>query len=505
MGISYLRTSWGKRRVTRERASGLRAAAAVIMLLVMLPLSASAQWNGSGQATVDAFSCGPGRWENGVYHQDFYLKTTVQPTGDPRYNAMLTPISVNGTFYFTTANPYVQSTFDGTVTLSYSAGTGFGYGSPAPGTTVRYYISGSVIDSMTGGAVSGVSFREVRCVVASLPVPTPEPTNTPEPTPTNTPEPTPTNTPVPTPTNTPEPTPTNTPEPTPTNTPEPTPTNTPEPTPTNTPEPTPTNTPEPTPTNTPEPTPTNTPEPTATTEPSPTATTEPSPTATAEPSPTATIEPSPTSAATSEPGVTPSPTIEPTATETVVPTSTSEPGVTPTSTTVETPTVTPNLPTMTLRIAMPNGENISGVPWDLYAPVASQAAVQPYRSGIVGANNTIQLADIPYGTYQLVIRPEGRTPIEFLLTVDGTTREMVLQVPAPPVAPATGTVVPATAAPTQGTQSTATSTVAAEPTVSALPSTGAGGTSAMPMTVLIAAGCIVTIMMSAFVVRRSED
>jgi hypothetical protein len=58
-----------------------------------------------------------------------------------------------------------------------------------------------------------------------------------------------------------------------------------------------------------------------------------------------------------------------------------------------------------------------------------------------------------------------------------------------------------TVAPTQAT----TSTVTPGPTVSALPSTGTGEVSMMPMMVLITAGCIVTIMMSAFVLRRSGE
>lgn len=510
-GITYLRTSWGKRRVTRTSASGVRAVAVMIMLLVMFPMPASAQWAGGGTATVNAFSCGQGWWENGVYHQDFHLQTTYAPTGqEPSYYASFSPVQINNGFYYATTTPYVQSSFDGTVTLSYTAGSGFGYGSPTAGSTMYYFIVGAVMDSSTGGAASAVSYREANCVVAPMPQPTPIPTNTPEPTPTNTPEPTPTNTPEPTPTNTPMPTPTNTPEPTPTNTPEPTPTNTPEPTATVEPSPTPTTEP-PTPTATTEPSPTATTEP-----PTPTATTEPSPTATTEPpTPTATTEPSPT--ATSEPGVTPSPTVEATATATIPPTatstavetptvvatSTSEPVVTPTGTTVETPTSAPNVQTVTVRIVMPNGESIQGAPWDLYAQSASQAAVQPYLSGFVGPNNTIALVNLPRGEYRLVVRPTGMAPIEVMVTVTGESAEIVVQLAGSPGA--TGTPVQETVTPTQPTTSTATSTATTGPTVAALPNTGAGSANMMPMTVLISAAGIVAIMFSAFVLRRSGE
>jgi hypothetical protein len=100
---------------------------------------------------------------------------------------------------------------------------------------------------------------------------------------------------------------------------------------------------------------------------------------------------------------------------------TSESDVTPTGTTVETPTSGPNQQTITVRIVMPNGEDIAGAPWDLYAPVASQVAVQPYRSGVVGAGNTIELIDLPHGSCQLVIRPEGSDPVEVALVIDSTS------------------------------------------------------------------------------------
>jgi hypothetical protein len=165
----------------------------------------------------------------------------------------------------------------------------------------------------------------------------------------------------------------------------------------------------------------------------------------------------------------------------------------------ETATAAPAQETILVRIAMPNGENIEGAPWDLYASSASQAAIQPYLSGVVGPNNTIELVDLPHGQYRLVVRPAGMNPMELMLTADGESQDIVLQLPDVPTA--TGTTVQQTVAPTQAT----TSTVTAGPAVSALPSTGTGEASMMPMMVLITAGCIVTIMMSAFVLRRSGE
>lgn len=201
----------------------------------------------------------------------------------------------------------------------------YGFGTPLPGSQVRYngnhgamrvqaseatlqfeFINraGTVVDSytLTAPATPTPTPTDTPTLTATAtPTDTPTPTHTPTFTPTDTPTPTATatETPTPTPTPTPTDTPTLTVTPTPTATETPSPTLTPTHTPTVSPTPTRT----PTPSNTPSPTPTPTPSASATAKvPSatPSLTATPTPSATTAP-PSATKPPSPTVTATRRP------------------------------------------------------------------------------------------------------------------------------------------------------------------------------------------------------------
>ncbi|MCO5217911.1 MAG: prealbumin-like fold domain-containing protein [Thermomicrobiales bacterium] len=114
-------------------------------------------------------------------------------------------------------------------------------------------------------------------------------------------------------------------------------------------------------------------------------------------------------------------------TETPTPTETLGATETPVETvpSTETPTETPTLTetpegenTLIVTISLPDGASIEGVPYNLYAAQASVVfETEPYRSGVVGANNTIEIDDLLPGTYKLVISPEGMGPIEAVIEV----------------------------------------------------------------------------------------
>ncbi|MCO5218122.1 MAG: hypothetical protein M9909_04695 [Thermomicrobiales bacterium] len=118
------------------------------------------------------------------------------------------------------------------------------------------------------------------------------------------------------------------------------------------------------------------------------------------------------------PPATPSPTAtNPAPTETVpateTPIATETPAVTPTE------TVTPEGEnTLIVTITLPDGASIEGAPYNLYAAQASVVfETEPYRSGVVGAKNTIEIDDLLPGTYKLVISPKGMGPIEAIIEV----------------------------------------------------------------------------------------
>lgn len=147
-----------------------------------------------------------------------------------------------------------------------------------------------------------------------------------------------------------------------------------------------------------------------------------------------------------------------------------------------------------VQFSLPDGADISGAPYSLYAPqVAAQAITTPFLSGFVGANNSIAIDGLIPGQYRLVVTPAGMDPIDILVTVgdqpvtnavvtvdaDGTASVAYLvqeETPAattPAEQPADTT--PAAAGQTQSGSSD--SAASAGSGVTGLPSTGAGSTS----------------------------
>ncbi len=116
---------------------------------------------------------------------------------------------------------------------------------------------------------------------------------------------------------------------------------------------------------------------------------------------------------------TPSATLTPTETQAVTETPTETSVVTETPTEVPTETITPEAEnTLVVIIALPDNTSIDGAPYSLYAAQASIVfESEPYRSGFVGANNTIEIADLLAGTYKLMITPAGMGPIEAVIEV----------------------------------------------------------------------------------------
>lgn len=93
-----------------------------------------------------------------------------------------------------------------------------------------------------------------------------------------------------------------------------------------------------------------------------------------------------------------------------------------------TPPVIADEVTTVIKLEAPDNQDLSGAPYDLYAPVASQVAVQPYLSGTVGPGNRIELVSLPRATYRLVVQPAGMASIELIVDVGSVDTEMVLKV-----------------------------------------------------------------------------
>ena len=60
--------------------------------------------------------------------------------------------------------------------------------------------------------------------------------------------------------------------------------------------------------------------------------------------------------------------------------------------------------------------------------LASQVAIQPYLSGVVGQGNQIEFVNLPTAMYRLVVRPAGIAPVELLVDVGSVDTEVVLKV-----------------------------------------------------------------------------
>ncbi|MCO5224187.1 MAG: hypothetical protein M9953_02515 [Thermomicrobiales bacterium] len=171
----------------------------------------------------------------------------------------------------------------------------------------------------------------------------------------------------------------------------------------------------------------------------------------------------PTPSATLTPTETPVMTETPTETQVVTETPTETSVVTETPTEVPTETITPEAEnTLVVTIALPDNTSIDGAPYSLYAAQASIVfESEPYRSGFVGANNTIEIADLLAGTYMLGISPEGMGPIEAVIEVgDQSLTTVRLTVnnngsvtvgDVPQVTPTTPTEEEVTALPSTGT------------------------------------------------------
>lgn len=170
---------------------------------------------------------------------------------------------------------------------------------------------------------------------------------------------------------------------------------------------------------------------------------------------------------------------------------------------------------LVVQISMPNGADISGSPWHLYAPqAAAQAMPVPYLSGFVGADNTIRIDGLVPDQYRLVVYPAGSDPVEALITVadqpvtvatlsvaaDGkVTVEYAAQAGASPT-PETAT--PSPQAPTNNGGSGSGTTTSG---VTGLPSTGAGSSgSASGTSFLILATALTVVTVGSLMIRRKS-
>ncbi|MCO5228846.1 MAG: hypothetical protein M9934_11265, partial [Thermomicrobiales bacterium] len=156
---------------------------------------------------------------------------------------------------------------------------------------------------------------------------------------------------------------------------------------------------------------------------------------------------------------------------------------TPPPTEVPTETITPEAEnTLVVTIALPDNTSIDGAPYSLYAAQASIVfESEPYRSGFVGANNTIEIADLLAGTYKLMITPAGMGPIAAVIEVgDQPLTEVRLTVNED------GSV-------TIGDIAQVTPTTPTEEEVTALPSTGTGAfNGSMGIVVMLGSALIMT-------------
>ncbi|MCO5215502.1 MAG: hypothetical protein M9950_05025, partial [Thermomicrobiales bacterium] len=188
--------------------------------------------------------------------------------------------------------------------------------------------------------------------------------------------------------------------------------------------------------------------------------------------------------------------------EVVDPTPTETPTEVPTETPTEVPTETPTEEPegeqqLVARFELPGGEDISGAPFELWAPTAATFQVGPLYTGVVGANNTIVIDGLIPGKYRLVVYPEGMDAIaamiqvgtapitEVLVQVDeeGEVAVTYLETATPTASPETPTVSP--------TDPTAT----ADSDVKGLPTTGSGSDQSIgtfaPIAAMIAAALLV--------------
>lgn len=194
-----------------------------------------------------------------------------------------------------------------------------------------------------------------------------------------------------------------------------------------------------------------------------------------------------------------------TPTETVVPTET----VTPTETVVPTETATPGTPAATptettvpvqkqttVRVEMWDGSGIEGATWMLSAPLASQTIADPYLTGVLDANNSTVMTDLPAGDYLFEVTPNGLAPQEFRITISDQSEEIVLQFAQP-----AGSATPgATAAPADPTQTAGTKPV------TGLPETGNNAAQAGVSTLLVAIAAAAMMVLMAVGVRvRSSN
>lgn len=165
---------------------------------------------------------------------------------------------------------------------------------------------------------------------------------------------------------------------------------------------------------------------------------------------------------------------------------------------------------VTVNVDMPNNASAEGGIWQVFAPLASQTAMQPYAEGEVGADNTFHLPELVAGEYRLTVTVSGYEPLDTTITIEPSTTELTVHIsalqeeitPEPTDEPATPAVTPE---PTEETTSTVTPTPTEEATVSptapaapkneageqtsennttpvtSLPETGSGSGSGMPI------------------------
>ncbi|MCO5216250.1 MAG: carboxypeptidase-like regulatory domain-containing protein [Thermomicrobiales bacterium] len=207
--------------------------------------------------------------------------------------------------------------------------------------------------------------------------------------------------------------------------------------------------------------------------------------------------PSETPVTPTNPVETPTPSETPTTPATVTPTTTVPATETPTETVTptEVPTQTPTEEPegeqqLIVHITVPGDADISGSPFELWAPTAATFQVGPLYTGVVGPNNTIVIDGLIPGKYRLVVYPEGMDTIEAMIQVGTAPVTEVLvevneegEVAVTYLETATPTASPTDPAPTSTTEAD---------DVTGLPSTGTGqsGNHLVPVLAMLAAAAV---------------
>ena len=155
-----------------------------------------------------------------------------------------------------------------------------------------------------------------------------------------------------------------------------------------------------------------------------------------------------------------------------------------------------------VQLSLPGDVDIEGAPYSLYAPRASMLFMaEPYKSGFVGTNNTIDIDGLIPGAYKLVVTPVGMDPSEAVITVADQPITQALVI----VNEDGSTTIKYAVTDDSSEGADGTSTASPDSgKVTTLPETGVGDSASgvQPLMMLLTAG--VVLMGSAFGFRRNQ-